>query len=107
MKLKLTLSALAVFFTVVFSSSITTENIQKTTVEFTENNSNISFDSDYCQGFYSGYKDGWEEECGGGTSSPGGVCRGDYMSCPSMTPYKCGWTQGYKQGGRDGRARCK
>ena len=55
---------------------------------------------------FSGYKDGWEEECGG-TSSPGGVCRGDYMSCPSMTPYKCGWTQGYKQGGRDGRARCK
>tara|TARA_B110001452_G_C15095769_1_gene382123 strand:+ start:344 stop:658 length:315 start_codon:yes stop_codon:yes gene_type:complete len=104
MKIKFTISILAVFFTVLLSSSTSSENNPE---ELIENNASISLVSDYCQGFYSGYKDGWEEECGGGTSSPGGVCSGDFMSCPTMTPYKCGWTQGYKKGGRDGRARCK
>jgi hypothetical protein len=75
----------------------------KTSHELLDMNSDS--EGEYCSGFYSGYQDGYKEQCGvSGGSEP---CQGDYMNCPSMTPYKCGWTQGYKKGSRDGRARCK
>ena len=95
---------LGLFFIVGFNSVNDEKIINETKVE------NVSEStvggSQYCEGWYDGYKDGWEEECGGGTSYSTS-CQGDVTRCNNQyNPYKCGYRQGLKEGMKDGKKRC-
>ena len=96
-KIGLSIIVLLIGFVIVGFSPINDEKIT--------NETKVENVSDYCDGWNEGYEDGWKEECG--TSSSGHPCQGDVLDCRNTSdPYKCGYSQGYKKGTKDGIKRC-
>jgi hypothetical protein len=80
-------------------------NLPEKNVELKESTTISSDDGQYCEGYHEGYMDGWKEIVG--TRGSGDSCRGDVSDCNNTSdPYKCGYSQGYKKGTKDGRRAC-
>jgi len=106
---KTSLTILAVFtalFLVAFTTVDNEKSANKTNTEHVISVSESESGSNYCRGWYEGYKDGWEEECGGGTTYST-ICTGDVSDCKNTyDPYKGGYSLGFKKGTKDGIKRC-